>query len=120
MALAKGDDNTSLEASHRRNRESTRRGRRGSVNAGAPPQLMTFAAATRTGSEGHRKAGLTADRGCGNPHRMGVARHLDDRAPTDWERETRFELATSCLEGRRSTTELLPRASIVSRQSRSG
>lgn len=24
------------------------------------------------------------------------------------ERETRFELATSCLEGRRSTTELLP------------
>ena len=27
------------------------------------------------------------------------------------ERETRFELATSCLEGRRSTTELLPLAS---------
>src|SRR5690606_28427249 len=31
----------------------------------------------------------------------GVAREL--------ERETRFELATSCLEGRRSATELLPR-----------
>ena len=32
------------------------------------------------------------------------------RVASELERETRFELATSCLEGRRSTTELLPLA----------
>ena len=31
----------------------------------------------------------------------------------EMERETRFELATSCLEGKRSTTELLPPAGAV-------
>ena len=33
---------------------------------------------------------------------------IDFGSTDELERETRFELATSCLEGRRSTTELLP------------
>ena len=77
----------------------------------------------RRGGAISRSAGLaqssTGARDSGGADAVGMPRRrrgalrwgsTDGSAKKRGERETRFELATSCLEGRRSTAELLPHA----------
>ena len=72
--------------------------------AGKIAQARIVARKLRRSQRAIRRAGEASG---GSGIQLGCRRRLGGGV---LERETRFELATSCLEGRRSTTELLPLA----------